>query len=312
MDTKAEADKARMKEENDKLQGHLIEADKARMKEENDKLQEHLIEADKARMKEEDDKLQEQMRRENELQEKKKEEEKKQIQIQEILALEKQSCQQTKPAEFKEVFLELKEEKVIVGAFLEIPSEAKLIVVFAHGSGSSRHSSRIQLVAKQFMKEGIAILILDMLLPEENQKILETKEFRESVPMLGRRLVSAVKTLKAREDTKSLKLGFFGDSTGATATLIAAAELGNDVTAVVSKGARPDWAVEALDKVNAPTLLIIGGNDDEVLEHNLKEYVKFQSKKRMDIIPEAKHIFKVPQWNEVARISAAWFKEYSP
>jgi len=221
--------------------------------------------------------------------------------------------QQAKSGNLKDVSFDLIDEKVKVGAYLGIPSGAKQIVVFAHGSGSSRHSPRNQFVADQFMKEGLAVLLLDLLTPAEDARDNITREYRFNIPMLGKRLISAAKSLKLRDDTKHLKPGFFGASTGAAAALIAAAELGNETSAVVSRGGRPDLAMGVLDKVKAPTLFIIGGKDYEVIELNRKAFDKLKIQKRMEIVPGATHLFEEKgALDEVARLSAGWFKEHSP
>jgi putative phosphoribosyl transferase len=149
---------------------------------------------------------------------------------------------------------------------LTIPKNAVALVLFAHGSGSSRHSPRNQFVARTLNDAGLATLLFDLLTPDEESTDRYTREHRFNIGLLAERLVHATKWAKRQEQTRDLQLGYFGSSTGAAAALVAAAEIPQDVGAVVSRGGRPDLAGDALPKVKAPTLLIVGGNDDIVIE----------------------------------------------
>src|SRR5947207_296728 len=151
---------------------------------------------------------------------------------------------------------------------LTLVDQATGLVVFAHGSGSSRHSPRNQFVARMLNQAGLATLLFDLLTPEEESVDLYTREHRFDISLLAERLVYATKWAKQRPQMRDLRVGYFGSSTGGAAALVAAAELANEVEAIVSRGGRPDLAGDALPKVKAPTLLIVGGEDDVVIELN--------------------------------------------
>src|SRR6266581_6925372 len=156
----------------------------------------------------------------------------------------------------------------VLSANLTIPNNAVGLVLFAHGSGSSRHSPRNQFVARTLNQAGLATLLFDLLTPEEESADLYTREHRFNIGLLAERLVYATKWSKQQEETKDFNIGYFGSSTGGGAALVAAAELPDEVGAVVSRGGRPDLAGDALPKVKAPTLLIVGGEDHVVIELN--------------------------------------------
>ena len=162
---------------------------------------------------------------------------------------------------------------------LSVPSDAIGIVLFAHGSGSSRFSSRNQYVAKEFNTRKIATLLFDLLTDEEDQADIETAEYRFNINLLAERLVGATEWLRKNPQTKNLRFGYFGASTGAAAALIAAAKLPKDISAVVSRGGRPDLAADYLPKVVAPTLLLVGGLDTEVIELNRQAMEKMSAEK---------------------------------
>jgi len=190
---------------------------------------------------------------------------------------------------------------------LIVPKDSKLLVIFAHGSGSSRKSPRNQFVAKVLQKEGIATLLFDLLTEEEDQ----VYENRFNIPLLADRLEKVTLWLKKQKKFKNFRMGYFGASTGAAAALIAAAHLGKEIGAVVSRGGRPDLALDILNQVHCPTLLIVGGADTEVIGLNQQAYDKLQSIKDLSIIPGATHLFEEPGTLEQAASQAgAWFKKY--
>jgi putative phosphoribosyl transferase len=194
---------------------------------------------------------------------------------------------------------------------LTIPKDARGVVLFAHGSGSSRFSPRNRFVADDLGDAGLATLLIDLLSPEEEQTDLRTRELRFDIPMLARRLVSLVDWLAEADDTEGLKVGLFGSSTGAGAALIAAAERPDGVSAVVSRGGRPDLAGEHLYRVRAPTLLIVGGWDESVIELNRKVLGALRCPNRLEIVPEASHLFEEPgKLEAVARAARDWFAGY--
>ena len=190
---------------------------------------------------------------------------------------------------------------------LAIPAEARALVVFAHGSGSSRLSPRNRAVAQALNEMGFATLLMDLLTPEEEAD--RANVF--NIHLLAGRLVDAVRWLGNEPEARGLALGFFGASTGAAAALVAAAQLGARVGAVVSRGGRPDLAGEALDRISTPTLLIVGGADYGVIELNQGAYTRLKGPKALTIVPGATHLFPEPGALEaVIEHAAAWFKTY--
>jgi putative phosphoribosyl transferase len=177
---------------------------------------------------------------------------------------------------------------------LAIPTEARGIVIFAHGSGSSRLSPRNRFTAGVLQEARLATLLLDLLTPEEEQIDMHTRHLRFDVGLLARRLVHSTRWLSDDPGTRGLPAGYFGASTGAAAALIAAAQLSDSVHAVVSRGGRPDLAGVALAKVKAATLLIVGGNDHSVVELNEKALNELQCEKKLEIVPGASHLFGEP------------------
>jgi dienelactone hydrolase len=186
--------------------------------------------------------------------------------------------------------------------------QTKALVLFAHGSGSSRHSPRNQIVARALNQAGLATLLFDLLTPEEESVDLCTREHRFDIGLLAERLVCATKWAKQREQTRDLAIGYFGSSTGGAAALVAAAELPNEVGAVVSRGGRPDLAGNALPKVKAPTLLIVGGEDHVVIELNEQARAHMRCECKIDIVPGATHLFEEPgTLEQVAKLASDWF-----
>jgi putative phosphoribosyl transferase len=201
--------------------------------------------------------------------------------------------------------------KATVNGNLEIPDRAIGIVLFAHGSGSSRFSTRNIYVADLMNKKGIATLLIDLLTSEEESVDEYTGQFRFDVDMLAGRLVDSTRWLKQNPATKKLSVGYFGASTGAAAALIAAAKLPQEVNAVVSRGGRPDLAGDHLAKVKAPTLLIVGGDDTEVLELNMQALKLIRVEKKLEVVPGATHLFEEPgKLLEAAGLAIDWFKKH--
>jgi len=185
---------------------------------------------------------------------------------------------------------------------------ATAIVLFVHGSGSSRHSPRNQFVARTLNNAGLATLLFDLLTAEEEGIDARTAELRFNIELLGERLVHATKWAKQQEQTRNLRIGYFGSSTGGAAALVAAAELPQDAGAVVSRGGRPDLAGKALPKVQAPTLLIVGGRDDFVIELNEQARDQMRCEVKLEIVPGATHLFEEPGALErVAELASDWF-----
>lgn len=190
---------------------------------------------------------------------------------------------------------------------LKIPESATGVVLFAHGSGSSRNSPRNNYVAKVLRIHGLGTLLLDLLTVEEDMKY----KMRFNIDLLANRILVTTKCLQQQEETKNLTIGYFGASTGAAAALQAAAILGDQVNAIVSRGGRPDLAWPHLQSVKSPTLFIVGGNDNIVIELNQKAYRKIIGLKQLEIIPGATHLFEEPGTLErVAEMAANWFVEY--
>jgi dienelactone hydrolase len=197
---------------------------------------------------------------------------------------------------------------VTLAGFLRVPERATGVVLFAHGSGSSRFSSRNQYVAKYFNEAGLATLLFDLLTAEEHRIDDVTRELRFDIDLLGTRLIGAVDWVAAQRDTEGLRVGLFGASTGAAAALIAAAARAERVAAVVSRGGRPDLAKQALPCVRAPTLLIVGGLDGPVIDMNRSAAAKMSAPHRVRIVAGATHLFEESgKLEEVARLARDWF-----
>ena len=198
-------------------------------------------------------------------------------------------------------------EDVNLQGNLAIPENATGIVIFSHGSGSSRLSPRNNYVAEVLQQKGKATLLFD-LLTEKEDRIYEN---RFNIDLLTERLIAITKWVKENPETKGLNLGYFGASTGAASALVAAAYFGDQIRAVVSRGGRPDLGMQDIQKVKAPTLLIVGGYDDLVIQLNQKAFEKLQCERKFEIVPEASHLFEEPGKLEiVARLSADWFSKW--
>lgn len=190
---------------------------------------------------------------------------------------------------------------------LVVPQAASGLVVFAHGSGSSRHSPRNNFVAETLREAGLATLLFDLLTEIEDQ----TRANRFDIPLLTDRLVAVTEWVRERDDTAGLNVGYFGSSTGAAAALCAAARLGHGVDAVVSRGGRVDLAAEVFDEITAPTLFVVGGNDASVLVANRDACEKLACEKALHVIEGAGHLFEGPgELEEVADVAADWFVEH--
>jgi len=195
---------------------------------------------------------------------------------------------------------------------LVVPAGAAGIVVFAHGSGSSRHSPRNRMVAATLEEAGIGTLLVDLLTRAEEKADRLGGEYRFDIPLLGGRLVAIVDWLR-RDRGSPLPIGLFGASTGAAAALVAAAERPEDIAAVVSRGGRPDLAGPALRRVRAPTLLIVGGADEQVLELNRRALALLPGEKLLAVVPGATHLFEEPgALEQVAALARDWFLRYLP
>ncbi|MDJ0620039.1 MAG: dienelactone hydrolase family protein [Calothrix sp. MO_192.B10] len=202
-------------------------------------------------------------------------------------------------------------ESVRLEGNLVVPPTAQGIVLFAHGSGSSRQSPRNRSVAKVLQRAGLATLLFDLLTSEEEKIDLRTRHLRFDIGLLASRLIGATNWLAQYPDTHNLKVGYFGASTGAAAALIAAADEPQKVSAVVSRGGRPDLAGSALSRVQAPTLLIVGGYDFPVIEMNQEAMAQLRSEKQLQIVPKATHLFEEPGALEaVAQLATQWFQKY--
>src|SRR5437016_8290091 len=194
---------------------------------------------------------------------------------------------------------------------LTIPENPMRLVLFAHGSGSSRHSPRNQFVARTLNRAGLGTLLFDLLTPEEEALDIYTREHRFNISLLADRLVHATKWTKQQEETRDLHIGYFGSSTGGAAALVAAAELPQDVSAVVSRGGRPDLAGDALPNVQAPTLLIVGGNDDIVIKLNEMARDRMRCEVKLESIYGATHLFEEPgALEQVAKLASDWFVDH--
>jgi putative phosphoribosyl transferase len=190
---------------------------------------------------------------------------------------------------------------------LTIPENAVALVLFAHGSGSSRHSPRNQFVARTLNDAGLATLLFDLLTQDEESIDMYTREHRFNISLLAERLVHATNWAKQQEQTRDLRVGYFGSSTGGGAALVAAAAIPQHLGAVVSRGGRPALAGDALPKVRAPTLLIVGGNDDIVIELNEIARDRMRCEVKLELVPGATHLFEEPgALEKVAKLASDW------
>jgi dienelactone hydrolase len=202
-------------------------------------------------------------------------------------------------------------DKVTLKGNLAVPKQAQGIVLFAHGSGSSRFSPRNRYVAQVLQEGGLATLLIDLLTEHEEAINMRTGNLRFDIELLAERLIAAAQWLKNHTTTKDLPIGYFGSSTGAGAALIAAAKHPDYVSAVVSRGGRPDLAMRYLPKVEAPLLLIVGENDIPVIEMNKEAMQQLRVEMNLEIIPGATHLFEEPgALEKVAQLGTAWFSLY--
>jgi putative phosphoribosyl transferase len=212
--------------------------------------------------------------------------------------------------------MEEREVRVPIGSItlegnLNVPEGARGVVLFAHGSGSGRHSPRNRYVAQELRRARLATLLTDLLTPDEEEIDLRTSHLRFDIGLLAQRLVGVTAWLKGESDTRNLGVGYFGASTGAGAALVAAAERPEEVGAIVSRGGRPDLAGEALTRVKAPTLLIVGENDVPVIEMNREAMERLRVEKELEIVAGATHLFEEPgALEKVARLASDWFVRY--
>lgn len=199
-----------------------------------------------------------------------------------------------------------------IAADVVVPVNARGLVIFAHGSGSSRFSSRNRFVAGELQRAGFATLLLDLLTAREEEVDLRTRHLRFDIGLLASRLVEATNWASEAAEVKALKPAYFGASTGAAAALIAAADLPEKIRAVVSRGGRPDLAGTALKRVAAPTLLIVGGEDTQVIDLNRQAMDQLECKKKLEIVPGASHLFEEPgALEQVAALASGWLKEHA-
>jgi dienelactone hydrolase len=196
---------------------------------------------------------------------------------------------------------------------LTLPPHPSAVVLFAHGSGSSRTSPRNRFVADELAAGGFATLLFDLFTLEEEQEDALSGRMRFDVALLANRLVGATKWIELHEDTPHLPVGYFGASTGAAAALLAATVVPESIFAIVSRGGRPDLAEGSLDLVRAPTLLIVGGADTEVLALNREAFAELRVEKKLEIVPEATHLFEEPgALPHVAHLAKRWFEWHAP
>ena len=194
---------------------------------------------------------------------------------------------------------------------LTVPEGAESLVLFAHGSGSSRASPRNRVVATQLAQAGLATLLFDLLTPTEQDEDRLSGALRFDIPLLAERLERATDYVRHHSNTRRFAIGYFGASTGAAAALVAASHRPDDVRAVVSRGGRPDLAEEAIERVIAPTLLVVGGADHPVVELNARAYVRLACTKRIEVVAGATHLFEEPgALEEVTRVAREWFVRY--
>jgi len=202
---------------------------------------------------------------------------------------------------------------VMLEGTLAVPSGARGVVLFAHGSGSSRHSPRNRFVAEQLRRGGLATLLVDLLSAEEEAIDARTRQLRFDIGLLAERLAAAIVWLDREPATLGLPVGLFGASTGGGAALVAAAARHDAVEAVVSRGGRPDLAGDALPRVQAPSLFIVGGRDEQVIELNEQAMSRMQAPVRLEIVPGATHLFEEPgALEQVARLAREWFVRHLP
>lgn len=200
-----------------------------------------------------------------------------------------------------------------LGGALTVPADASMLVLFVHGSGSSRHSPRNQFVARTLNNASLATLLFDLLTPAEEAIDAHTRQYRFDIHRLAERLLQATRWVREQPATEKLEIGYFGSSTGGGAALVAAAQRPGEVSAVVSRGGRPDLAGKALPQVEAPTLLIVGGQDEQVITLNEEARRQMRCDVKLEIIPGATHLFEEKGALErVALVAAEWFVKCQP
>jgi putative phosphoribosyl transferase len=203
------------------------------------------------------------------------------------------------------------EPTVILEGSLVVPHDPRGVVLFAHGSGSSRHSPRNQYVAQYLNDAGMATLLIDLLTAEEEEVDQQTRQLRFDIVLLAQRLTGAIDWITRQSETRPLNIGLFGASTGAAAALLSATQRPSFVSAVVSRGGRPDLAGEALANVHAPTLLIVGGDDEPVIDLNQQAMAELRATRQLEIVPGASHLFEEPgKLEAVADLAERWFSRY--
>lgn len=213
--------------------------------------------------------------------------------------------------EIREWPVEVWSAGAVLAGSLALPSGARGVVLFAHGSGSSRLSPRNQHVARVLQEGGVGTLLFDLLTLEEEEQDLRTAELRFDIELLTERVVGAIDWVAANQPTAGLALGLFGSSTGSAAALRAASTRPEKVAAVVSRGGRPDLAAEALPLVKAPTLLIVGGRDEQVIRLNRLALAEMVCSRELQIVPGATHLFEEPgTLDQVAELAREWFQRY--
>jgi putative phosphoribosyl transferase len=209
--------------------------------------------------------------------------------------------------------VQIRTPDVVVDADVSVPDGARALVIFAHGSGSSRHSSRNRSVARALNAEGLATLLLDLLTEAEERIDVLTSELRFDIDLLSSRVIGGVDWAFAQDLTSPLPIGIFGASTGAAAALVAAAERPELVYSVVSRGGRPDLAGRALERVMAPTLLIVGSRDQTVIEVNRQAMRRMTCEHELELVPGATHLFEEPgTLDVVAHRASDWYLEHLP
>ncbi len=210
-----------------------------------------------------------------------------------------------------EQLVQVRTRQVTLEGNLVVPENAQGIVLFAHGSGSSRHSPRNRLVARQLQEAGLATLLIDLLTAEEEQVDIQTRHLRFDIGLLAERLVGTAEWLNQQPETRELEVGYFGSSTGGGAALVAAAQRPEGVGAVVSRGGRPDLAGPALPRVKAPTLLIVGELDHPVIQMNREAMAQMRAEVKLEIVPGATHLFEEPgKLDLVAQLARNWFLQH--
>jgi putative phosphoribosyl transferase len=207
--------------------------------------------------------------------------------------------------------VEIESDGVVMQGDIAIPPGAGAVVVFAHGSGSSRNSPRNRQVARRLQDDNMSTLLLDLLTSDEEAGELSGGRTRFDIELLSARLLAATAWLKEQDDLALLPIGYFGASTGAAAALVAAAKLGDRIGAVVSRGGRPDLAADVLPEVQAPTLLIIGSRDTDVVEMNRRASEVLRAEHQLEIVEGASHLFEEPgALEQVSDLASAWFADH--